>query len=311
VPENVEEIVAVGAGALNLVSYVDATDMVVGVEQTETKWGKLLPYNQANPSLREKQVIGPNKGGDAELIANAEPDLVVGTFFEAGAADDLQSKIDRPVVVIRSEAQAHDEERFFERLRRLGSLLGRSQRAEAVVSYYESQLAALDERTADVPAGEKSAAYIAGRSKGGGAGVTSTQESFAPFKYVNAKNAVQGIEGYANVSSEKLLEWDPDVIFVAGSNQERVLEELGQSPFDGLTAVQDGEVYGILPSNFYAVLWGNLLVNATFVGSVLFPEQFSGVDIQRKANDIYEHLHGEPVYDKQQSAFGGLTALDP
>ena len=62
VPEKVERIIAIGPGALRLVVYLNATDKVVGVEDSETLWDPTgRPYRMAHPELAEKPVIG--KGG--------------------------------------------------------------------------------------------------------------------------------------------------------------------------------------------------------------------------------------------------------
>ena len=39
VPRNLNRIVAIGPGALRLVVYLNATDLLVGVEQSEQNWG--------------------------------------------------------------------------------------------------------------------------------------------------------------------------------------------------------------------------------------------------------------------------------
>ena len=38
------------------------------------------------------------------------------------------------------------------------------------------------------------------------------------------------------------------------------------------------------------------LVNCYYVGSVLYPEQFSGVDFEAKASEIFGFFLGEPDY---------------
>ena len=76
VPSTVEDVVAVGPGMLNLVAYLDATDTLVGVEEPEHSWARDIPYNIANPELQDLPVIGPHRGGDPELIADVDPDVV-------------------------------------------------------------------------------------------------------------------------------------------------------------------------------------------------------------------------------------------
>jgi iron complex transport system substrate-binding protein len=310
-PESIEDIVAVGPGALNLVAYLEATDMLVGVESCEHSWAKNIPYNLANPELRDLPVIGPHKGGDPELIVDADPDVVVATYFTAGTAADLQGKIDRPVVVVKAQSRPlHRLQKAYGDLRFLARILGREERAETVIESFESERTDLDERTADVPTDERPAVYYAGRSDSGGAGATSTQHPFAPFAFVNADNVADSISGHATVNEEKLLTWDPSVIFVAESNLDRVKKAFSAGQYSNLTAVEEGNLYGLLPTRFYGNLYGSTLADAYYVGTVLYPDRFSDVDPAARADEIYETLFGTGVYDQLAERFGGFTRIE-
>ncbi|MFT4891871.1 MAG: iron complex transport system substrate-binding protein [Halobacteriales archaeon] len=311
-PGSIEDVVAVGPGALNLVAYLDAVDMVIGVEGNEHSWGKNIPYNVANPELRELPIVGPHKGGDPELIVDADPDLVVATYFTAGTATDLQGKIDRPVVVVKAQSRPlHRLQKAYGDLRFLARIVGRKDRAETVIEFFESERTALDERTADVATDERPAVYYAGRSDSGGAGATSTQHPFAPFAFVNADNVADSISGHATVNEEKLLTWDPSMIFVAESNLDRVKKAFSAGQYASLTAVEEGHLYGLLPTRFYGNLYGSTLADAYYVGSVLYPDRFSDVDPVARADEIYGTLFRTDVdvYDRLADRFGGFERV--
>jgi len=308
-PGSIEDVVAVGPGALNLVAYLDAVDMVVGVEENEHSWGKNIPYNVANPDLRDRRIVGPHKGGDPELIVDADPDLVVATYFTAGAAKDLQNKIDRPVIVVKAQSRPlHRLRKAYGDLRFLAKVLGKEDRAETVIDRLASERTALNERTADIPDEERRDAYFAGRSDSGGAGATSTQHPFAPFAFVDADNVADAISGHATVNEEKLLTWDPAVIFVSGSNLDRVREAFSAGQYSNLTAVEEGNLYALLPTRFYGNLYGNVLADAYYVGKVLYPERFSDVDPIARADELYGTLFRTDVdvYDELAERFGGF-----
>ena len=65
VPKNVERVVAAGPGALRIIVYLNATDMVVGVEDFEKQHPGGRPYIIAHPELKELPSIGP--GGPGKL----------------------------------------------------------------------------------------------------------------------------------------------------------------------------------------------------------------------------------------------------
>lgn len=308
-PARVDRLVAVGPGALNLVCYLDATDLVAGVEEHERTWGTATPYNTANPSLRELPVVGPRKGGDPERILEADPDVVFATYVTGEAATDLQNKIDRPVVVVRAESRSNTRfEPLYDDLEFVGGLVGREARATDVIEFLRSERRNLERLTEAIPPADRTAAYIAGRSASGGTGVTSTQHPFAPFEFVNVDNVADSISGHATISEEKLAVWDPEIVFVAGSNAEQVSTELA-AQYTNLTAVGDGALYTLLPSRFYGDLFGSVVANAYYVGSVVYPEAFADVDPVERADDIYRTLLGTGVYDEVASAFEGFGRL--
>ena len=61
VPENIERIVGLRAGALRLLVYMDGTDKVVGIEEAEKRG--VRPYTIAYPELMELPLIGPSMEG--------------------------------------------------------------------------------------------------------------------------------------------------------------------------------------------------------------------------------------------------------
>ena len=309
-PNTVKDVVALGPGTLNLVAYLDAIDMIAGVEESEHSWARNNPYNIANPSLQEKPIIGPHKGGDAELIADVDPDVVLASYFTAGTATDLQSKIDTPVVVVKASSRPlHRLEKMFGDLRLVAEILGRQDRAEAVVDVFETERDQLAARTANLPAADRPPVYYAGRSDSGGAGATSTQHPLAAFSFVDANNVADAIEGHATVSEEKLLTWDPAVIFVAESNRDRVIEALTAGQYASLRAVKNDDVYGLLPTRFYGNLYGSSLANAYYVGSVLYPAAFEDVSPASKADEIYQSLLERDVYSALADQYGGFERI--
>jgi len=71
--------------------------------------------------------------------------------------------------------------------------------------------------------------------------------------------------------------------------------------------VQEGKVYAVLPYNWYTQNFGSILANAYYIGKVLYPEKFAGVDPAGKADEIYTFLVGKPVFEKMNAAFEHLA----
>ena len=74
-----------------------------------------------------------------------------------------------------------------------------------------------------------------------------------------------------------------------------------------LSAVEKGEIYGVLPYNWYSQNHGSILADAYFIGKVLYPERFEDVDPVEKADEIYTFLVGKPVFDRMNEGFGSMV----
>ncbi|QSG08452.1 iron ABC transporter substrate-binding protein [Halapricum desulfuricans] len=317
-PESVERVVAVGPGSLRQVAYLGATDRVVGVEADRNGSTTSAPYNVANPDLREKPVIGsvgPNAGGNAEAIIAADPDVI---FFygDTSRAETLQSQTGIPVVALRITdfGNEHRRKRVYDMWRLVGTVLGREDRAEKLATFVEETVADLRDRTADLPDSQRAAAYAGAISYKGAHGIATTRRQFPPFRYAGVENVANGLETdgpSVEVSEEALLDWDPETIFVDADNLSRAREDLTDNDvYDRLAAVENGEVYTLLPHASYHHNYGSVLANGYFVGTTLYPDRFGDVDFRTRVDSIYETMLGAPLYDDLIDTYGAYQRLD-
>ncbi len=317
VPKDVHRIVALGPGALRLVVYLNATDMVVGVENSEKPpeeggWSSMgRPYRMAHPELAEKPVIGkggPSPIANAEAIVKVKPDVIF-AYMDPGSAERLQSQTGIPVVVIDyGELGNFRSKELYDSLRLMGKIIGREERAEEVIAYIESTYEDLKRRVEDVPEGEKLSVYVGALGFKGGHGITMTACPFPPFEAVKAKNVAceAKMRGTFEVDKEQIARWDPDVIFLDLNNLYLVRSDYEKSPeyYKSLKAFREHRVYGILPFNWYNTNIETALIDAYVIGKILYPEKFSDVDIKKKASQIFEFFVGKNVYDELVAYYG-------
>jgi len=114
------------------------------------------------------------------------------------------------------------------------------------------------------------------------------------------------------ISKEQLLEWNPEFIFVDEGGISIVYEDYEKSPeyYESLDAFKNGNVYGILPFNYYTTNIDTAMADSYYIGTVLYPEAFSDVDPVAKADEIYEFLVGKGVYSEMNEMFEGFEKLD-
>lgn len=314
IPENVDEVVCSGAGSLRYLVYLQAQDRVVGVDSLEKKEAEIegRPYALANPQLKDYPLIGEFRGNDDPekiIVINPRVILRAGTTGQppatsAAEANTLQDKTNIPVISFPYGSLNNEEQKaeMYSSLRIMGEVVGKQERAEEVIAYIEAAMEDLENRTADIPESERKTVYIGGISSSGAHGIISTEPAYSPFLWVNANNVAAGMGAdHADIAKEALVNWDPEYIFIdigtLQAGNEGAIGELKNDPsLKGLSAVKNGNVYGVIPYNFYSTNYESVLANAYFVGKVLYPDRFEDINPETKANEIYTFFVGKPVF---------------
>lgn len=313
-----KRLVAIGPGALRLLCYVGCAEKVVGIENMEKQWSTGRPYIIAHPELLDLPVIGqggPDSTPDAEKLVSVKPDVIfVAYLVDAGKADELQSKTGIPVIVLSyGKLGTFDNEVVCESVSIIGEITGNSQRANKVVAFMKDCERDLGRRTAKISQKDKPSVYVGGLGMKGTHGIESSQGQFPPLVAIGARNLVDetGSKGSVMIDKEKILQWDPDIIFIDEAGLQKVREDYKTNPgfYNTLSAVKKGKVFGFLPYNYYTTNIDTAIADAYFMGTVVFPELFKDIDPKKKADEIYEFLLGKPLYDRMEKDFGGFMEI--
>ncbi len=322
IPAQPERVVCSGAGTLRYLTYLQAEDTIVGVDDIELGGTQFnaRPYWFANPQFQtDYPLIGEFRGNDdPEKIVAANPQVIFKSV--TSAADDpegLQDKTGIPVVaIVYGDLDVYRDD-MDQALRLMGTVMEKEDRAEEVIGYFDDMVADLDSRTNDIPEDERPTVYVGGIAYRGPHGTQSTEPAYPPFSFVNARNVAADVgTTHADVAKEQIIEWDPDVIFIdlmTLQTTPSAADELRDDPsYSLMSAVQSGEVYGLLPYNCYTQNQGSIMADAYFIGKVLYPDRFTDVDPAEKADEIYTFLVGEPVFDQVNGMFGNaaFTRID-
>lgn len=314
----VQRVVAIGPGALRLCCYFNNIDMIVGVEQMDKNESIGKPYVMANPSLANLPAIGlggPNNAPDPEKILAVTPEIIFTSYAsDKASADNLQSKTGIPVVAISYGKISTFDPAVYSSLNLIGKIIGMDQKAQEIVDYMEKCKNDLHTRTKDIPDNKKPSAYIGGLGMKGAHGIESTQGNYSLFNAVNAWNVADetGKTGSVMIDKEKLIEWNPDKIFIDGGGSQMVKQDYQKNPvyYNTLAAVKNGEIYSQLPYNFYSTNIDTAISDAYYIGKVLYPEQFKDIDPEKKADEIYKTLLGKELYTEMAEAYGGFGKLE-
>lgn len=324
-PDDVSRVICSGSGCLRLLTYLRAQDLAVAVDDIESRRNRFdsRPYAMANPQFKSMPIFGQFRGQDnPELILtlDPQPQVIFKTYATMGHDPvELQNKTGIPVVVLDAGDLGGRRDAFYATLRLMGRIVGRQERAESLVAYFDAAIADLARRTADIPQAERPTAYIGGVAYKGPHGFQSTEPTYPPFAFVQARNLAREEGGAgrdlsnADVAKEKIVAWDPDHLFLDLSTLQMGAEagglhELRTDPaYATLTAVREGRVYGVLPYNWYSQNFESILANAYFVGKTLYPDRFADIDPKAKADEIYSFVVGKPVFNDMNRTFSELA----
>ena len=101
----VQRVVAIGPGALRLVTYAEGASMVVGIEEIEKKPSPGKSYMLAYPDLKKLPGIGqggPDTAPNEESLLGVKPDVIfVCSLVDKEKANQLQAKTGIPVVALK------------------------------------------------------------------------------------------------------------------------------------------------------------------------------------------------------------------
>jgi iron complex transport system substrate-binding protein len=316
VPLNPQKIICLSPGTLRLIVYLGAADRVVGVEEFEKTRPTARPYILAHPELAKLPTVGPggpgsiNKEPDLEAVLKVRPDVIFISYMEPANADALQKKLGIPVVILTHGRFASVDELIYDSLRVAGKILKAEQRAEEVIGYVENARKDLLTRTQAVPDDQKPTVYIGSVGYKGVQGIESTDASFTPLEWVGARNLAKTISprDHLFIDKEKLLAWNPDIIFIDGGGLGLVKQDYEKKPefYKGLKAFREKRVYAIYPFNYYVTNVSTAVADAYAVGKILYPDRFSDIDPKTKADAIYKFLYGKPLYQQMEKDFGPL-----
>jgi iron complex transport system substrate-binding protein len=318
--ERIDHVICSGPGSLRLLAYLGAVDMAVAADSIESRNQEIdpRPYLLAHPELTELPVFGEFRGRDNPeriLTLEPQPQVIFKTFPESGYEPELLAqRTGIPVITLNYGNLTFEREAFYQSLRIMADVIGRQERAEELIGYLEQVFDDLAERSEPYK-GEHPSVFIGGIAYKGGQQITATDPVYPPLELIGARQMAFDPElrpdqqAHMQISREQLLSWDPELIFVDASttvNSEElnaVSQLADQDVFGHLRAVRSGDIYLLLPYNWYTVNIGSAIADAYYLGKVLFPGGFADIDPAEKADEIYTSLLGDRVFSHINQMF--------
>lgn len=322
-PHNPKRIANLGGG-LRVVTYLQATDKVVGVEDIEKRRPDFVysrPYRAAHPEFAKLPRVGSGGASagsakpDYEALLVVQPEVIFMTTTNRSLADDAQKTLGIPVVVLNtSEAAGSFTKPLYQSLRITGKILAKEQRAEAVIQFIEGIRSDLRQRTRGL---KPRPAYVGGVCHKGVHGIDGSRTKYLPLVWAGADNLAARFPGnefgHVKLDREALLKLNPEVLFVDSCGWSLIKGDMAKRPefYRSLQAFRNQKAYRLFP---YVAYYSNIdtaMLDAYAVGKLLYPKQFEDINLIKKADEIYEFMVGKSVYKGMQRAYGKLGEVVP
>jgi iron complex transport system substrate-binding protein len=311
----VERIIVTYPDSARMVIALGAGDLIVGADSATVTWGGICPT--INESSEDEQLAckecwetvvsggldnlpvvassGPSGEPNYELMAELRPDLIFPPIWSAYEADDIEERVGAPVFVAGPN---FTYESLINDALAVGEVLSREEEAEEFISLVDSKVKMVTDVTDSIPDSEKPTVYFAPR--GGktlydarmGRDFTRTVNTYYPLIMAGGINVAKDCPGGdddLNVALEQIIAWDPDVILLAGSDVDFIMN----SPdLQSVRAVQEGRVYTVFPVYSYGYPHDKNLLNVLLIAKILYPDEFADVDLEEEGNEIMKAFVG-------------------
>ena len=332
-PGSYQRVVCIGAGALRMYGYIGDVSLLSAVEDIENTTLATRPMmfdSVARPyviafgdvfnTLPSCGVGGPMaQAAEVEKILACNPDIIISEYEDVAKANALEAQLGVPVITLKSGDNGVFDDSFKGTMTLLGKIFCEEERAATLVSFIESEAAAITARTKDVAEADKPSVYICGLGNWGTTNHLMTSQNYISFEVANIKNAVGGLStnGITPIEEEKFVdigdEIDIMILDAAAVKNVKPLYKEDATMFDHVKAWQDGEVYLQMAYNAYYTNYEIALINTWFVAKAVYPELFSDIDMTAKTNEICKAFLGKEMATEifaYPSSFGGYQKIN-
>lgn len=312
IPDQINSIVSLGV--MRLLVYMGANDLVTGATDMDNVTELTRPYTYVHPENVDLAVVGQGGAGgivpfDEEII-KLQPDVIF-IVSDYPQPDELSDKLGIPVISVTNPGLFDGV--MGKSLEIVGEALGKEDRAKEINNYMDNAQQDLISRTENIPEENRPTVYNGGLNFKGKHGFDGTSAKYGPFMAINANNVADetGQSSAFTVDLEKVLEWNPDIVFINPENMDLINEQYNKNTefFNSLDAVKEGKVYTQLAYNNNYTNVEIALIDAYYAGKIIYPDEFKDIDPEEKADEIFEFLLGKKIYSDYVAEGQGLGQL--
>lgn len=284
-----QKIVCLLNSGLNDLLMLGCGDRVIGID--EWTYTNEVTYNvlsKLDKRIADKEI--PAVDANMEEIISLQPDVVI-----IWAQDDEKIKTleSNNIPVIGIQVNSFDE--VYDKMRIIAAVVGEEKRGEALISWCQSSLSSIAEKTAELSDDQKKTGiFVWGASQLDLAGNTSTGHSM--LELCNVTDCASEVnEEHFVAKMEDVIQWNPDTILMWNIADIDPQNYFDDSRWSDVTAIQNRDIYEIPDDKtFYCDMWTVKYVYAAqYFAKCVYPDLFADLDMDTFQNDMMTTLYGK------------------
>ncbi|MFI3227025.1 MAG: ABC transporter substrate-binding protein [Clostridia bacterium] len=254
---------------------------------------------------RDLDTFGMGGSTNYEAIIASGADVCIATFETNNdslleSIETLEQTLGIPVLALDYNLSETENAYAF-----LGELFSEEEQAEKLVNYTQN----LFDSIVEVPESEQKLVYFGNGTDSletAPIGSASAQE-FELLHIANVAYVENSDSSRINVSAEQILQWNPEIMLLNGepsddiSEDQAVVDMLNDPVYANVTAVQNGEVYGIPKSPFSFIsrpTGPNRLMGIQWLKCLVYPEYYD-LELEEVTKEFYSLFYHIDLTDEQ------------
>ncbi len=299
-PHVAQRVVVTDDEVAELVQLLGAADKVVGIEPSIKTRGYF-------PLMADKPVTGSQfRGLNYELLMKLKPDVVI--MMDVGPVGKIIDKLNK--IGIKCVVISIDPAKIPQTLKILGKILGKEERAEAALKWWNQKWAELEQRLAPLKGKPKLKVFV-------GMGFAPSKKlplhtwgQLAKWNYIldrlNMVNiAASKLRAHGEVDEEFVAEENPDIIIIGDWSdnwvgytknttalaQAMIQNVLNDPALKDVNAVKEHHVYVM-----HYVMLGSFrsVIGAYYLAKAAYPNLMKGIDPDQIQKEYFEKWLGVP-----------------
>ncbi len=312
VPDPLTRVALFGGPTGQMAYILGARDQLCAVTSTLKGSELILAFD---PSIRN--LPGPRSTSghvNIEELLVSKPQLVIAGTFDGTI---VEKKTGIPVAYTESSMN-HGLELLKKEIRFYGSVFQKEARGEKYIAYLEKTIALVKSRTKDIPRKDRktvfngySATHLV--TLGGDTFMHERIENAGCIDAaaaINSAGVKEGLHsGLTEISMEKVLGWNPDILVIDTGNPSDLYNE---PKWKSIKAVQNKRVYKQPVGVF---IWDRPTAEAAvlyplWLAKTAYPERFQDINMVEEVKKFYREIMSfDLTNDQAQAVLGGKLGI--